>query len=259
MNASELELRIRGPELSPDTMRAGDLAKILMHLEAAVVAAADLRTEDGEPEPVILGLRTVREGSAVFAFAVSPAVWDAWAGVLQTLARDGHARLKRTTQARLAELSKLFVTRGWTGEFTGPGVPRVEVSASRPIPEPLPATITGRTTLTGTCVVVGGVEPRVQIKPTGGGKMVSVRATNDVVRELAQRLYGTVVLDGDATWDTDTGELLRFRLLSVLPTPKPGGAVAAFRALREAYGAAWDGVDADEYVRRMRSPDEEWP
>ncbi len=83
---------------------------------------------------------------------------------------------------------------------------------------------------------------------------MTVQASRELVKELGDRVYETVALEGEAVWDPETWELVDFRATRVLPY-KPNDLLAAFRELAAATGGAWDGVDAAEYVRKARSED----
>lgn len=256
MTDSSVELRIRGAHLHPETLKASDLAQILLCLEKAIAVTADVRPTDDEPEPVVVSLTAIRDGSADLGLTVSPAAWGAVVTVSRSISDRQFERLPRTAQARLADLSRLLVSRGWEGEFTGRSLPRATISASNPIPEPPPSRLRGTTTLVGQCVRVGGVQPGVLIRPARGGKLVTAQAPRELVKELGDRLYETVALEGEAVWDPESWEITEFRAVRVLPY-RSGDVMAAFRELATVSANVWDGVDADEYVRKSRSEDNE--
>jgi hypothetical protein len=77
-----------------------------------------------------------------------------------------------------------------------------------------------------------------------------------LVKELGDRLYETVALEGEAVWDPESWEITEFRAVRVLPY-RSGDVMAAFRELATVSANVWDGVDADEYVRKSRSEDNE--
>lgn len=256
MSPSIVELRIRGPRLHPDTMKASDLAQVLVCLEKTIESVADLRPSEDEMPAAVISLTGVRDGSCYLSLTVSPVAWEAVATVCRSVEDRIFARLPRLAQAKLAELSRVFAHRGWEGEFTGRSLPKAIISATNPIPEPPPPRLRGSTTLVGQCIRVGGVQPGVQVRPSKGGKLVTVQAPRELVKELGDRVYETVALEGDAVWDPDTWELIEFRAARVLPY-KPNDLLVAFHELAAATGGAWDGVDAGEYVRKARFEDGE--
>ncbi len=71
-------------------------------------------------------------------------------------------------------------------------------------------------------------------------------------------MYETIALEGEAVWDPDTWEIIEFRATRMLPY-RPKDPLAAFRELAAASGGAWDGIDADEYVRGIRSEGDNGP
>src|SRR5579885_1917745 len=134
MPSSAVELRIRGPRLHPETMKASDLAQVLLCVERAVEAITNVRPAEDEPEPVVISLTGIRDGSAYLSLTVSPVAWDAVVTVCRSVEDRRFDRLPRPSQAKLAELSKLFTTRGWEGEFGGHSLPRATISAANPVP-----------------------------------------------------------------------------------------------------------------------------
>jgi hypothetical protein len=256
MTDSSVELRIRGAHLHPETLKASDLAQILLCLEKAIAITADVRPTEDEPEPVVVSLTAIRDGSAGLGLTVSPAVWGAVVMICVSIADREFRHLPRNAQAKLAELSRLFVKQGWEGEFTGHALRRAVISASNPVPEPEASRLRGTTALVGKCIRVGGVEPSVQIRPAQGGKLITVQVSHKLVKELGDRLYETVALEGEAVWDSESWEIIEFRAARVLPY-RSGDVMAAFRELATVSANAWDGVDAEEYVRKSRSEDSE--
>lgn len=256
MSDAAVELRLRGAGLHPETLRASDLAQVLVCFEKAIEAAATVLPSEDEPRPVVVSLTAVRDGSACLELTVSPAVWDAVVTVARSIEDREYGRLPRAAQTRLADLSKFAVGRGWEAELVSPSLRRAVISASNPVPHPPPSRLRGTTTLVGQCVRVGGVEPGVQVRPLRGGKLVTVQARKELVKELGERLYETVALEGEAVWDPDSSwEMTEFRAARLLPY-RPHDPLAAFRALATAAGEAWKDVDAEEYVRAARSEDD---
>lgn len=252
MSSLTLELRIRGPGLVPRTMKAGDLAEVLVCLEKAVEAVANVRGDADDPDAAVLSLTGMTEGSACPQFTVSPVAWSAVAAILTAVARRDFDRVPRLTQAQLAALTRLFVRRRWEGEFVAASLPRAVISASNPVPDPPPPRSRGTTTLVGQCVRTGGVQPSAQVRPAKGGGLVTVQADRQLVKELGDRLYETVALEGEAVWDSDTWAVTEFRAARVLPY-RQADPLAAFRELAAVSGSTWDGVDAAGYVRAARS------
>jgi hypothetical protein len=95
------------------------------------------------------------------------------------------------------------------------------------------------------------VTPKAEIRLLKGGTLLYPRLSQAVAKDLAQRLYEDVVLEGRATWRTDTWEVVDFRVDSVSPfrTAPPH---EAFEALAEVAEGRWDEEDAVEYVHCLR-------
>jgi hypothetical protein len=110
----------------------------------------------------------------------------------------------------------------------------------------------GTTTIQALCLRVGGVQPKAELRLPNREKLLHAELTAEVARQLAQRLYEEVILEGRATWNVDPWEVEAFRVNRVT-TYRKTDAVLAFKELSEAARGSWDEVDALSYVHGLRS------
>ena len=75
-------------------------------------------------------------------------------------------------------------------------------------------TLTGRTSLIGTVVRVGGGSPKVSLKlPTG--KTLHCDTSEEIAKALGHRLYDVVTCKGEACWDIETNQVIKFKIKDV--------------------------------------------
>jgi hypothetical protein len=67
-------------------------------------------------------------------------------------------------------------------------------------------------------------------------------ATSEVARQLGDRLYQDVVVEGAARWLKNNWRIVSFMIRGV-SQPQSGSLSEAFRALHEAGGKGWDEID----------------
>ena len=68
----------------------------------------------------------------------------------------------------------------------------------------------GGSSLFGVVEDVGGVTPRIVLR-IPPDERVTCEADEELCKKVGARLYEHVVLEGNATWDANTGELLAFQ------------------------------------------------
>ena len=73
-----------------------------------------------------------------------------------------------------------------------------------------------------------------------------------------EKHYEVVVVEGQATWDSETWQILDFKVTGIADFT----AADPYQAMQDLAAAAqghWEGVDALEYVRELRGADEDEP
>ncbi|MCC7494129.1 MAG: hypothetical protein IT204_17350 [Fimbriimonadaceae bacterium] len=240
-------LRGSGQEPTPLTVTVGDLAKILVPFERAIVAAA------GGGRGLGLALLGHEAGSSRPRLAVPAALLPGLRAVCRAAVEGAGTGLPPKATRALAQLrrqsARLGVAVTLVGEPTA-GLP--EVCLADPAAPPPPAELTEQTTVYGRLLAIGGAGPRKHATLAlreGGNLHVALDET--LARQLAPRLFEVVALEGRAVWDLGTWTLRRFQAELVLPYTETA-ASAAFEALREVVGDAFAGIDPDAWIRQVR-------
>jgi hypothetical protein len=249
-------VEIAGEGVLPETTAARDLADFLIWAEEAITTqggACGLEVD----QAVVVSLVGIERGhSSRLRFSIRAGALAAVAAISTAVADGDYGRLCPATHAALHKISERSSERNWEVRFVEnpalglrPGL----ISPSRPVP-PLGGlrTATGTTTLFGVCFRVGGVTaPRAEVR-LANGVLLHLDITRDLAKVLAKRLYEKVCIQGVATWTTGDWSIQGFRATGVAEFSAPDPQTA-FDELGRAAGAQWAGVDALEYVRRLRS------
>jgi hypothetical protein len=110
----------------------------------------------------------------------------------------------------------------------------------------------GTTTVYGTVVRVDGLTVDLL---TLTGERLSATCGGSLADSLSARVGSEVGLDGDAVWGPPPDmPMVSFAITRLLPYRRTP-IIEAFAELREAVDGAYDGVDADAYVRELRGDD----
>lgn len=254
MRRDTFDLRIRGPR-DPSAVSLGDLTAFLECLQETVLSYVCSRSLDVPETMPLMSLVAIRTGSEELGFSVPAEVIPAVAHLSTAVERERYEDLPPETHRKLYELSELVVGKTWELEFLEDakhGIRPAQICANHPVQKPeKPAEVHGTTSLLAQCLRVGGVEPKAEVRLPSSGKLFYPRLTKDIARELAKRLYETVVLEGRATWRTDTWEVIDFQVTSI-SSYRPSSPNLAFEKLAQAAQGRWDDVDALEYVRDLR-------
>lgn len=259
MGRHRIRMAITGKGVSPEAVPLHDLAEILASIERLVLACAtaSASTEELLPEAPV-SLVGIEDSSAGLVLSVEEPHFNAVSRVSNAVVTGDYLELPDPALLELGRLSKSVERRGWQFEIKehselGISYARIE---SEKLPEATEhAPIEGTTTIYGRCLRVGGAtRPKAEIRLTSSGKILNVELSENDAKELAKRLYEEVILEGRVTWDIATWEIQRFRVSHIAPYRQTDPAIA-FKELAEAAHGQWEGVDASEYVKALRSDD----
>ena len=258
---SELRLDILGPR--PEDVPAIELAELITHFETAIRAELEALSNKahGASAPrlapiVPLSLVGISDGSDRLHFAVDPLTRPALAHISRAVKRGEFHSLSRTAWQALHDMTQVTKKRAWGLKLVGHKKHDIEdfvVEKGTEIrsPDELPV-ITGATSLRARVIRSGGATPRAELRVPNRSSLLYVDVTEADAKFLGQRLYETVVLEGVAKWDPETWAVIEFSVTRVTEY-RPTRANDAFKALAEASGRAWADVDAEEFVKRVRS------
>ena len=173
----------------------------------------------------------------------------------ESIETGDYSALPPKVHKELYRLSQQAEKQNWSFGFVENSLHQIRaatISQEKPVPAPNLPPLRGSTTLYGRCIRVGGVEPHAQVRPLGAGKLLYIEVTESMARALARCLYEEVALEGEASWDPETWEIETFRATRLMEY-KAIDPLIAFRELADAAGDRWDNVDAEEFVRDLRT------
>lgn len=253
MNRHQVYVAITGAQVSPEQVSLKELVGILSRLDRAIVSYAAAQQIDLS-EDASVSLVHIESGSECLVFSVPDPLVGVVAGISKAVGERQYGELPAETYEELYALSQAVSLRGWDLEIkedNARGIQYARFGAKEPLDAPYaPAFVKGTTTVYGQCLRVGGVHPKAELR-LPSGKLMHVDLSEQVAKELATRLYEEVALEGAATWDTATWEILEFRVSQVTAFQKTDP-VLAFKELAEAAHGAWDTVDAVDFVHGLR-------
>lgn len=253
--SDELKLRFTGvSDLKPQVLRAKELAEIIENFEAAIVATVVDHDPTIKREQIAVSLVAVQDQSVSLVFApnLPDLTYKAAFRIVEAFATQRFSDLPQQALAPLRSLVRFVRNRGCVAELSiarGHRSATIDITPTTRIETAIP--IEGETVLFGEIIRVGGVEPRVELKPVNG-KALFCSTTEEIAIQLASHLYQQVSVLGCAVWDYETWEIKEFQITQILPyVQRPLS--QAFRLLKESAQGAFDSVeDVDQYIHHIR-------
>jgi hypothetical protein len=201
--------------MAPKNVRVGELADLLSSLEQALSAIVGV-----PPEELILGLVDVRDQSAGYAVSLpSDAAADAVRAWGNAIRQADFTGIPRTALEPTRKILSFVRRHNCIGTV-------VEARKRTPLAQMTPDTVitahaedwlTGKTTLYGYALRVGGANPRVFLRMDGAANVTVDLASETLAREIGERLYSWVGLSGTARWHPHSRALMSFMAEELLP------------------------------------------
>jgi len=249
-----LELHFSGQDISPDSIRIGEIATILDAFEKVLLSIISQDHPTLTKDAITIGLHRVNEGSLGLQFTsrlpevVTPAFHQAaqsiHLGVEDHLPPDSIPDFEKILSfVKRHQAQADFIVINGRAEKLATLTPDYEI--------PKPVFISGQTTVYGQIVRVGGVEPKVEVKLISG---ITIYCPFDVslASRLGSLLYNTVGLNGEAHWNPRTYEIEEFRVTDIAPY-KETPLVEAFQSISKIAGKYYDDIEnVTGYIAGLR-------
>jgi hypothetical protein len=264
-NKHEIRFDLKGHNTRPDSIGMGDLGDLLKHLDAAIrtgVPPEQRVAHAKDPDPLV-SLISIKEGnSSDMAMVVLDYGLPALGEITGAISSGDYTTINSRTHEELYNISKWTARRRVALEFEGDdrlGISPATISRKHPVPPPSAPKfkVDGVTTAWGYLLQAGGKKPRVALLFPDGEKVI-LTADEVIAKELGQRLYEDVGIEGVATWSVPGWRMVSFRATRVLDyQPQRTDLVQTFKDLAQASEGRWNDVDAESYVRELRGETEE--
>jgi hypothetical protein len=249
--ASTQQLEIVVQSITPSgVLSLSTVSEVLRAWSDAIEAVV---AEGRPPQPQLhkIELQKIEQGCA-HAFLLAPRTH------LRAVDRIGQAAEERSMdslprEARPAVKQCLSLLQRFHQEIEIVGNERTKVRSATlrtTLPESEPAIVESQTMLLGRIRQVGGKDPNFHLELPGGGEVV-VEVEQSMAQAIARQLYSMVMVEIDAKWNIDSGEMFDCRLRSWEAAPNTGFADGA-RAYADQFGSDWNGVDAQAWLRKLR-------
>lgn len=248
-----LELTFSGSSIKPDSLKASELAELIVAYENSIMSVVARDNKEINQEEAFISLVEVQEASAHFKFKpkAKGVIFAAALAINAALNSNSLESLPYKSVDSLQKIWNFTKRRNCTAEFTGNNLPTAKVTPEVEIRINDEFFHKGETTLYGVIERVGGAVPKVRVK-LDDGAIIYVEVNQVVAKELAHRLYETVGIKGLATWRKEDFTVEDFKIDEVLPFNDTQNADAV-HDLKDTVGKYWDDInDPESFLQELR-------
>ena len=255
-----LLIKLSGEGVSPETVPASELAQFLVEFEKAILETALAKKDLSAPEAVqelIVSLVAIESGSESLTFALTGDIMQGASLLSEAHLQHDYSAIPVKAQDALHSISAQAIKNLWSVEFVGDRthhIRSVVISVDNPVPPPKIVRVQGDTTIYGRLTRVGGVLPRAMIRMPDDTLMF-IQLSKDMAVMLAseERLYEEVGIEGTATWQFDTMEMLEFKAKRITTyQPHKQKLSESFKELAEAANDRWNEIDVERFIEELR-------
>lgn len=252
-----LEIHFTGENISPESIRIGEIAVILDAIENVLLTVIAQEHEGLTKEILTIGLHNINAGSLGLQFTsklpevVTPAfeqvATSIRSGVIENIPYESLNHFEKLLSfVKRHQAQADFIVLNGKSKTLATLTPDFEL--------PKTVYITGQTTIYGEIVRVGGVEPKVEVKMISG-QTIYCPFEIGLASQLGALLYQLVGLDGDARWNTQNFEIEDFRVTAVSDY-RNTSLVDAFQSLSDIAGKYYSDIDdVTGYIAELRRED----
>jgi hypothetical protein len=253
MKPPDFTLKVENADnhLSLADVSAKEVAQLITSITDIIEAANP--TADGEPFGV--SLSSVSEQSIYTGLNLTERCRVGTAVLMAAISTGDFSSVPPLAHKKLVAFSRQLIGQGRIATLRGAGVPDVEISATKPIPEVKPKLVKHQTTLYAKVVGAGGIRThRATLVLSNPTRTLEVDVESpDLVKQLAARMYEVVGVRGTAWTDLRTETLESFKVEGL--TRYRGGdadPIAALNKIAADFPEAWAGVDVSSVISELR-------
>lgn len=259
MDTKQIQIKLSGENISPNKIRASDLAELVRDTEELAISQVGITHPEINKEEIFLSLVGINEGSVELSFTSSKLDIAIPAFELITDAiKTGNYDLVATHA-----IEKIKDIRNFTKRIKcSAEILTVNGSATSLVvisPETIvetPPEIQGQTILYGKLIRVGGKKAPTAWLEISDTVTLTCDLGFELAKQLAHRLYSWVGLIGVARWSVVDQAILSFRV-NEISKYEDQPISESFQWLRESLGQYFTDVDdPDVYVRKIRAGSE---
>jgi len=251
MNENEEFLfRLHGKNISPESFKANEVAKLITLLENAFQVYFQT-VGNKEDKDFYLSLTDVKNESLGLKFSPQriKAFFSAFVIITTSIESQVYTEIPTKTIEDFQEIQKIVRAKNCTADFIYQGQNLASIDSNTLIEVPKTGVIRGETVLYGEVKRVGGKNPSAFVE-LDSGQTITCNISKSVAKRLGAKLYSQVALIGVATWRITDYQILDFQIEDFNDYHKSTNK-EAFNRLSKSLGSYWDAIeDIDSFLLR---------
>lgn len=254
MAEKTIGIKIRGGGILPENLRAGDLADLIKNFESAIVSTALKNNSKLKKEDVVIGLVGIKRGSITLELVpqLSSIVYPSFQEITYALNNSDYSNLPQNAVDGLREITTFARKHHCEIDF-GEQNGKLDVWATLTSETVVNQTylISGRTTIYGIVLRVGGADPAVWLRLPDGESLIC-KTNISFAKRLAEKLYSWVGLEGIAKWNSGNLKVEEFEIKEITEYENES-TYKAFKELESLIGPYYREIDnPDQYIYDLR-------
>lgn len=246
---ANLEIRLTGNGINPQSLKAREVAELIKSLEDALFYIVSAENKELNREEIYISLTEVKDESAGFGFSpnLKAVMVTGFLLIANAISSNDYNGLPIKSIKGLKEILKISKKKNCNTEFKLNREVRAVLHPSSTIEIPASAYISGYTTIYPYIKKIGGTNPTIAMRINANDPFIYIEASEEHAKKLGERLYSIVGLTGFAKWARDTKELVDFKIEKILDYKDSTS--ETFEILRNELGSYWNALeDVDEYL-----------
>jgi hypothetical protein len=244
-----LELQFKGNGIDPSTVKPHEIAEVIISFEKALLAAIKQQHSEIDTDELLFSFEEIRKESLDLRFVPRKASEIVLSGyfLITNCINDGnYLDLNNTSIKELRAITNFSKKYNCSGYFTHNNEtlssfnPNTEISLNKN------KVIKEQSEIYGKLIDVGGENPNVHIK-INDDYILIFKTSEENVKLLAPKIYSNVKLVGEVQWDTETLQVLKFKLASISDYA-PGNTFKAISELKNITSGFWDQFNTNDEI-----------
>jgi len=209
-NEETIGLKFEGNGITPNTVKASEIAELIKSFEASVLALAKRDNSDVNEALVNISFEEIRASSlGLWLKPHIPAIYLATVALASSFNSNNFDNFSEPTLENLRVFTRFTKRHDCEGFIYSGSEKLAAFNKDTVINYSEKGTISGETTIYGDVTRVGGDKPRATLKMNDDYSF-SFEVNKEIAIQLAANLYKEVGLTGKARWDKKTYRLLEF-------------------------------------------------
>ncbi len=252
-----LELKFEGNDINPTVVKPSEIAVQIEQFEKALLSTIKQNYPTIDTNEVLFTFHSIQDESIGLNFLlvefgihkeVTEVIISSFILITTCVNNEDFSPLPEEAISALKSFARFSKAHNCSANFRYNGNYLSTITPSTEIKYQKKAFLKGDINIYGTLNDSGGDNPNIHLKVNDEYNLI-IETTKEAAKELGHRLYDYIGLRGTAKWDAVTGQVVEFKLLSILDY-RETNIKDAFSRLKDISSGAWDKYNSDAEINK---------